>query len=86
MGIRQEVARNIYESKEQALNLQEQLYGNKVDMCWIGDDDYPTGLRKLNRTNMPAVFFYKGNYNILKQKSVGFTGSRKVSDSGIRNQ
>lgn len=84
LGISQEVARNIYESKEKAFILQEQLYEDKVDMCWVGDNDYPVGLRRLNKGNMPAVLFYKGNYNLLKQKCVGFTGSRKVSDSGIR--
>ena len=84
IGINQEVARNICESKEKALILQEQLYNNEVDMLWIGDDNYPTGLRKLDMGNIPAVLFYKGNYNLLKNKCVGFTGSRKVSESGIR--
>lgn len=84
IGINQEVARNIYESKEKALILQEQLYNNEVDMLWIGDDNYPMGLRKLDMGNVPAVLFYKGNYNLLKNKCVGFTGSRKVSESGIR--
>ena len=84
MGINSEVAGNIYESNEKALALQEQLFRNEVDMRWIGDDDYPTGLRKLDMTNIPAVLFYKGNYSLLKNKCVGFTGSRKVSDSGIR--
>ena len=74
IGINQEVARNICESKEKALILQEQLYNNEVDMLWIGDDNYPTGLRKLDMGNIPAVLFYKGNYNLLKNKCVGFTG------------
>lgn len=84
MGIHRDVARNIYESKEKALVLEEQLYSKAVDMCWIGDDDYPTGLRKLDMANIPAVLFYKGNCNLMKNKCVGFAGSRKVSDSGIR--
>lgn len=46
LGIKQEVARNIYESKENALLLEEQLYRNNVDMCWIGDDCFPDGLKK----------------------------------------
>lgn len=84
MGINQEVAKNIFESKEKALILQEQLYNEGVDMCWIGDDNYPTRLRKLDMVNMPAVLFYKGNYELVKKRCVGFTGSRKVSDTGIR--
>lgn len=84
LGINQEVARNIYEGKENALLLEEQLYQNNVDMCWIGDDCFPDGIKNLNTGSIPAVLFYKGNYELLQNKCVGFTGSRKVSDSGIR--
>lgn len=84
LGINQDVAHNIYESRDQALMLEEQLYQNNVDMCWIGDDCFPEGLRSLNISDIPAVLFYTGNYELLQNKCVGFTGSRKVSDSGIR--
>jgi len=84
MGIKPDVAKNIYESKEQALILQEQLLENGIDMCWVGEESYPVGIKKLSVGTVPAVLFYKGNYDLLKQKTVGFTGSRNVSDSGIR--
>ena len=84
LGIKQEVARNIYEGKENALLLEEQFYQNNINMCWIGDDCFPDGLKKLNIGNIPAILFYKGNYKLLQNKCVGFTGSRKVSESGIR--
>lgn len=84
LGIQQEVAKNIYESKERALFLQEQLSENGINMCWIEDSDYPVGLKNLSMGNIPAILFYKGNYDLVNKKSVGFTGSRKVSDSGIR--
>lgn len=84
MGIAPEVAGNIYESREKALALQEQLLRSEVEMCWIGDDKYPKRFRKPDMTNIPAVLFYKGNYDLVKDKCVGFTGSRKVSDSGLR--
>ena len=84
MGIKLDVAKNIYESKDQALLLKEQLEKNCINMCWIGEEDYPIGIKKLSVGTIPAVLFYKGNYDLLKQKTVGFTGSRNVSDSGIR--
>lgn len=84
MGIKPDVAKNIYESKEQALVLQDQLSNSGVDMCWIGEEDYPAGIKKLSAGNIPAVLFYKGNYELISQKAVGFTGSRNVSDSGIK--
>lgn len=84
LGINQDVAKNIYDSRENALFLEEQLYQNHVEMCWIGDECFPRGLKKLNVGNIPSVLFYQGNYALLQNKCVGFTGSRKVSDSGIR--
>ncbi len=84
MGIKPEVAKSIYESKEQALILQEQLQEKDVDMCWIGEENYPIGIKNLSVGTVPAVLFYKGNYELLKKKTVGFTGSRNVSDSGLR--
>ena len=84
LGINSEVARNIHESQERALFLEEQLYQNNVDMCWIGDACFPERLKKMNTGVIPAVLFFKGNYDLLQNKCVGFTGSRKVSDSGIK--
>lgn len=84
LGINQDIAKNIYDSRENALFLEEQLYQNYVEMCWIGDECFPVGLKNLNVGNIPAVLFYQGNYALLQNKCVGFTGSRKVSDSGIR--
>jgi len=84
IGIHQDVARNIYNAKDSALRLQEELYENQVEMCWYGDVKYPEGIRELKSGNIPAVLFYKGNFHVLDKKCVGFTGSRNVSDSGIR--
>lgn len=84
LGINQDVAKNIYDSRENAFFLEEQLYQNHVEMCWFGDECFPKGLKKLNVGNIPAVLFYQGNYALLQNKCVGFTGSRKVSDSGVR--
>lgn len=84
LGMKQDVAQNIYDSKEASLQLEERLYQNNIDMCWIGDECFPDGLKKLNANDIPAVLFYKGNYQLLQNKSVGFTGSRKASDFGTR--
>lgn len=83
LGVKEEVAKSIYKAKESALYLQDELYEKGIDMCWIGDNDYPNGIKMLKTGNIPATLFYKGNFNLVQQKCVGFTGSRKVSDSGI---
>lgn len=84
IGIDYEVARNIYNAKDSSLRLQDELQENQVDMCWYGDEKYPEGIRTLKSGNIPSVLFYKGNFHVLDKKCVGFTGSRNVSDSGIR--
>lgn len=84
LDISEEVARNIYNAKDSSLRLQDELYSQGVEMCWIGDEVYPQGIKKLKIGTIPAVLFYKGNFELVTQKCVGFTGSRKVSDSGIR--
>lgn len=84
LGISEEVARNIYDAKDDSLRLRDELCISGVEMCWVGDKNYPKGIKKLKNGTIPAVLFYKGNYELVKKKCVGFTGSRKVSDSGIR--
>ena len=84
LGVSRTAAGNIYENREQAAVLEEQLCQNQVDMCWIGDEEFPEGLKNSTAGSTPAVLFYRGNFNLLKNRCVGFTGSRKVSDSGIR--
>ena len=84
IGIKQDVANNIYYNKENSLLMEDMLYQNNIDMCWLGDDFYPDRLKKMNINDIPPILFFKGNYNLLKNKCVGFTGSRKVSDSGRR--
>ncbi len=84
LGVQSQVAQNIYNTKENAARLQEELACNNIDMCWLGDEEFPEGIRELKAGNIPAVLFYKGNFELVDKKCVGFTGSRKVSDSGIR--
>lgn len=84
MGISQQAAENICNNMEYPFLLEDLLYKNNVEMCWAGDRRFPPGLRELNRSSMPAVLFYKGNFELLQHKCVGFTGSRNVSDSGIK--
>lgn len=87
LGIRPDVSQNIFQAKEKAMRLEEELENSGVGMWWLGDTDYPQRLAKLKESKMitvPSVLFYKGNMDLLDRKSVGFTGSRKVSESGIR--
>lgn len=47
------------------------------------DPTYPATLKSLLKFNTPPVLSMVGNLKLLENKTVGFSGSRKVSDKGI---
>lgn len=47
------------------------------------DQSYPVMLKSLLKMNTPPVLSMVGNVNLLANKKVGFSGSRKVSEKGI---
>lgn len=47
------------------------------------DRSYPVSLKNLLELNAPPVLSMVGNVNLLANKKVGFSGSRKVSEKGI---
>ena len=49
----------------------------------LDDYEYPSELRRMLAQNSPTVLSYMGNFDLLKKKKVGFSGSRKVSEKGI---
>ncbi|GHT22127.1 hypothetical protein AGMMS4957_11940 [Bacteroidia bacterium] len=55
-----------------------------IDFLTLTDELYPDNLRKFLKLNTPPVLSYIGNLDLLKKKKVAFSGSRKVSEKGIR--
>lgn len=47
------------------------------------DKNYPVTLKKLLKLNTPPVLSMVGNINLLANRKVGFSGSRKVSEKGL---
>lgn len=47
------------------------------------DQSYPVMLKSLLKLNTPPVLSMVGNVALLKNKKVGFSGSRRVSEKGI---
>ncbi len=47
------------------------------------DQNYPVSLKSLLKLNTPPVLSMVGNINLLSNRTVGFSGSRKVSEKGI---
>lgn len=59
------------------------IRSNEVYFNTVLDSSYPAPLKNLLRLNTPPVLSMVGNTKLLGNKTVGFSGSRKVSEKGI---
>lgn len=59
------------------------IKSNEVHFNTVLDSTYPAALKSLLRLNTPPVLSMVGNTSLLQNKTVGFSGSRKVSEKGI---
>jgi DNA protecting protein DprA len=83
-GLKTEVAQAVKTTRDQALQLADELYRQGIHILTLGTPDYPTHLVQVLGETAPPVLFAKGNIGILERKAVGFSGSRKTSDKGLR--
>ena len=82
LKLRDDIYTNIYKTENEAKILAEELYNNNVYMILENDLMYPERLKTTLGNNTPPVIFVQGNLSILNRNSIGFCGSRKVSDKG----
>lgn len=47
------------------------------------DPQYPTKLKKVLGSNCPPIFYYAGDLNLLNRKTIGYVGSRTVTDEDV---
>jgi len=76
------------DQKEEYYSQYETVEGLKIkshDVRFntVLDQSYPVNLRSLLKLNTPPVLSMIGNINLLSNRTVGFSGSRKVSEKGI---
>jgi DNA processing protein len=83
LGFNKDIIHSIYKQKERAKRLSEKLYEKGIVILLENDVRYPFKLKALQKEKCPAILFVQGNLEILNKKSVGFCGSRKVSQKGI---
>ena len=74
---------SLYHQKDNADRLTEQLYQQNISIVMENDKSYPQQLIKSLGNKCPPILFVQGNTNILNKKSIGFCGSRKVSQKGL---
>ena len=76
------------EQKTEYFSHYERVEGLKIkslDVLFntVLDQSYPSMLKSLLKLNTPPVLSMVGNINLLSNRKVGFSGSRKVSEKGI---
>ena len=84
LKLRPDVAKNILEARDVAIQLSETLERNEIEVLWLGDSMYPKHMKDTLGKDAPPVLFAHGNLELLKKPSVGFTGSRKASGKGLK--
>lgn len=62
----------------------EQLEEDGISFVSIADEDYPERIRTVLGDVAPPVLSFRGDLGLLGRLSVGFCGSRKASDRGLK--
>jgi DNA protecting protein DprA len=83
LGIKADIAEQIPSSIKKANELLKEFESERIKMLIRGREGYPERLLKTLGQDAPLVLYAKGNLQILKQKAVGFCGSRKASEKGL---
>lgn len=76
------------DQKEEYYSQYETVEGLKIkshDVRFntVLDQSYPVNLKSLLKLNTPPVLSMIGNINLLSNRTVGFSGLRKVSEKGV---
>ncbi len=78
------VAESFSNSLKDAENLANDLRREGVSILVKGEPPYPQRLSILLGDEAPPILFIKGNLELFKSSSVGFCGSRKATDKGLK--
>jgi DNA processing protein len=64
--------------------LFEKLQDSSVGLIVANESSYPSRLRYLLGKKSPPILAVMGNYHLLNKDSIGFCGSREVSEKGLQ--
>ena len=82
--LKEETAKAINENYDKSAAILDELDQHEIQIIQLGDEKYPKKLLNILKENSPPVLFVRGNLELLNYKSVGFCGSRKASDKGMK--
>ncbi|TWT30125.1 DNA-processing protein DprA [Blastopirellula retiformator] len=83
-GLRRSIVDAIHSAEKVAIDTAEELAREGIEILIRGVDPYPSHLCDVLGDNAPPILFVCGNTSILSKHAVGFCGSRKASEKGIR--
>jgi len=83
-GLDSNIAHSIKNAQENADRLYEELQKKEIKIIIKGTPEYPSQILRILKETAPPILFVKGNTNLLNSKSIGFCGSRNVSEKGIQ--
>ncbi len=63
----------------------ENLSSKGIYIITRADDKYPSKLKSKLKNLCPPLFYYSGNLDLLKDKFIGFVGSRTITDDDKSN-
>jgi DNA protecting protein DprA len=75
---------SFYSNRGKAENLLKSLEEKRIKLVSCYDLDYPKALLKNLGNRAPLLLSVLGNADLLEKRSVGFCGSRKASEKGLR--
>lgn len=79
-----DIDKEVPDNKIKASTLLNELQQQDIKIIVRGRREYPKMLELILGQNAPPVLFAKGNIKLLNQKAVGFCGSRRASEKGIK--
>lgn len=83
-GLAKSLAERVPQSLDVATEVAERLSELGAEAIARNDERYPQRLLDVLGDDAPPVLFAKGNLNLAQQPAVGFCGSRKASEKGLR--
>ena len=78
------VPRHFLENRPEPDSAIQELEGTGVTFVSIADDNYPLRVRTALGKVAPPVLSFQGNLALLEHLSVGFCGSRKATERGLK--
>ncbi|MDR1925893.1 MAG: DNA-protecting protein DprA [Planctomycetaceae bacterium] len=81
--LKSDVAESIVNVRNDAELLLRRLSDSCIGVVWLADEHYPHRLKFVLGKDAPPILFYRGNFHLCEEPTVGFCGSRAVSEKGL---